>query len=351
VRSTAAEADRMSGSGGPRPVGLVGSDAPTRVFDVALLDLDGVVYLGDEPVDHASDALATAVEHGMRIAYVTNNALRTPDQVAVKLQGVGVPATADEVVTSAQAAARLVLERCGAGARVLATGGEGLRQALEDAGLEQVASADDRPAAVVLGYDPTLDYPRLAEAGLAARRGALYVACNRDATIPTPRGPMAGMGALAAFVALAAGREPVVAGKPETTLHAESVRRSDARRPVVVGDRLDTDIEGARRAGTPSMLVLTGVTDPRTLAQAAPHERPDLVAPDLRGLLEPHPAAADGRCGDARAHLADGRLVIDAGTGVDALRAGVTAVWAAVDLGRLDVPADADLRVLDQLLR
>jgi glycerol 3-phosphatase-2 len=159
------------------------------------------------------------------------------------------------------------------------------------------------------------------------------------------------MGALAAFVALAAGREPVVAGKPETTLHAESVRRSDARRPVVVGDRLDTDIEGARRAGTPSMLVLTGVTDPRTLAQAAPHERPDLVAPDLRGLLEPHPAAADGRCGDARAHLADGRLVIDAGTGVDALRAGVTAVWAAVDLGRLDVPADADLRVLDQLLR
>ena len=328
-----------------RPAALLGVDVPAQVFDVALLDLDGVVYVGDEPVAHAAESLATAVERGMRIAYVTNNALRTPDQVAAKLDGVGVPAAADEVVTSAQAAARLVRERCGAGARVLVTGGEGLRLAVADAGLERVDSADSRPDAVVLGYDPTLDYARLAEAGLAARRGALYVACNRDATIPTTRGPMAGMGALAAFVALAAGCEPFVAGKPETTLHAESVRRSGARHPLVVGDRLDTDIEGARRAGTPGMLVLTGVTDLRTLARAAPHERPDLVAEDLRGLLAEHPPASGGRCGDARAHVSAGRLVLDAGAGLDAVRAAVTASWDAADQGSpaTDVSALAGL--------
>ena len=283
---------------------------------------------------------------GMRVAYVTNNALRTPEQVAAKLRGVGVAADADQVVTSAQAAARLVRERCGDRARVLVTGGEGLRRAVADAGLQEVDSADDRPDAVVLGYDPTLNYPRLAEAGLAVRRGALYVACNRDATIPTARGPMAGMGALAAFVALASGAEPLVAGKPETTLHAESVRRSRAARPLVVGDRLDTDIEGARRAGTPSLLVLTGVTDLRTLAQAAAHERPDLVSRDLRGLLEEHPSAVAGRCRDARAHVMDGRLVVEAGTGLDAVRAAVTAAWAAADA---DQRPD-DLGALEHLL-
>jgi glycerol 3-phosphatase-2 len=314
----------------PTPSGLFASQAPADVYDVALLDLDGVVYIGADPVPHAAEALAAARGRGMRLEFVTNNALRTPAQVAERLASVGVEAAPDAIVTSAQA---LVRERLGARARVLAVGGEGLRVAIAEEGLTAATSADDAPDAMVLGFDPTLDYSRLAEAGLAVRRGALFVACNRDATIPTGRGPMAGMGALAAFVAIAAGREPLLAGKPETTLHAESVRRSGAQRPLVVGDRLDTDIEGARRAGTPGLLVLTGVTDVRTLAAAHPRARPDLLAADLRGLLEPHPPAVDGGCGDARAEVRDGVLRLLTGDGLDLIRAAVTAVWACCDAG------------------
>jgi HAD superfamily hydrolase (TIGR01450 family) len=324
---------------------LAASDPPCAVHDVALLDLDGVIYVGDDPVPHAADALDAAVRAGMRLAFVTNNALRTPEQVAAKLGRAGVRASPHDIVTSAQAAARIVLDRCGTGARVLVAGGQGLREALAAVGLTAVGSADDAPDAVAVGYDPTIDYSRLAEAGLAARRGAVFVVCNRDATIPSSRGPMAGMGAIAAFVTVAAGTDPVVAGKPETALHAESVRRSGAHAPLVVGDRLDTDIEGARRADTPSLLVLTGVTDLTALCQAAQQHRPTQLSPDLRGLLEAHPAADAGRCREAAAEVRDGRLELVAGSGPDLIRAAVTACWAAADAGH---PAK-DLAVLEAL--
>ena len=268
---------------------------------MALLDRDGVVYVGDEPVAHATEALAHARDAGMRLEFVTNNALRTPEQVAQKLAALGVPAGPEQVATSAQAVAHILRERLPAGSKVLVAGGDGLRSAVVAAGFDIAGSADEQPAAAVLGYDPSLDYTRLAEAALAVRHGALFVAANRDATVPTPRGPMPGMGALTAFVVTATGREPVVAGKPELALHAESVRRSAAARPLVVGDRLDTDIEGAHRAGTPSMLVLTGVTDLRALLSAPASARPTFLAADLRGLLRSHPLAEDGRCGRARA--------------------------------------------------
>lgn len=323
---------------------LLGCDRPpAETYDVALLDLDGVVYVGRDSVPSAPPALAAAVRAGMKIEFVTNNALRTPEQVAARLRGLGIEAVADSIVTSAQAAARLLTERCGHDARVLVTGGEGLRTAIEEAGLRAVASADDDPAAVVVGYDPSLDYARLAEAALAVRRGAVFVACNRDPTLPTERGPMAGMGALAAFVTTASGQEPLVAGKPEPALHRESVRRSRSRRPLVVGDRLETDIEGARRAGTPSLLVLTGVTDLPALAVAPEGRRPDLLSADLRGLLDPHNAAAQGHCGDARTEVVDGRVRVRAGSGFDVVRAGVTAAWACVDRGG-DPPDLADLQ-------
>lgn len=317
-------------------------EAPAATYDVALLDLDGVVYVGGEAVATAAPALAEAARAGLRIEFVTNNALRTPQQVADRLLSLGVDATAEAVVTSAQAAAHLLAERCGSGARVLVTGGEGLHLAVTEAGLEVVGSADDRPDAVVVGYDPSLDYARLAEAGLAVRRGALFVACNRDATMPTERGPMAGMGALAVFVETAGGQAPVVAGKPEPALHRESVRRSGAQRPLVVGDRLETDIEGARREGTPSLLVLTGVTDLPTLAAASPDRRPDLLSADLRGLLHPHPRAVRGRCGDACAEVDGGRVRVTSGTGFDVVRAGITAAWDSVDGGG-DPPDVTDL--------
>jgi HAD superfamily hydrolase (TIGR01450 family) len=309
------------------------TDAPAETYDVALLDLDGVVYVGEQVVPGAAAALAAAVRAGMRLEFVTNNALRTPEQVAARLRGLGIAASADAVVTSAQAAARVLTDQCGAAARVLVTGGEGLRAAVLEAGLVAVDSADEEPAAVVIGYDPTLDYARLAEAGLAVRRGAVLVACNRDATMPTERGPMAGMGAFAAFVEAAGGRRALVAGKPEPALHRESVRRSGAERPLVVGDRLDTDIEGARRASTPSLLVLTGVTDLRALVEAPPDQRPDLLSRDLAGLTTPHPAAARGQCADARTEIVKGRLRVLAGSGFDVVRAGVTAAWTHLDAG------------------
>lgn len=308
-------------------------DPPASTFDVALLDLDGVVYVGDDALPGAASFLASATRAGMHLEFVTNNALRTPEQVAGRLRGFGIDASADAVVTSAQAATALVAEQCGHGARVLVTGGQGLLAAATEARLRVVESADDRPDAVVVGYDPSLDYRRLAEAGLAVRRGALFVASNRDATMPTGRGPMAGMGAFAAFVSVASGREPIVAGKPEPTLHREAVRRSAARRPLVVGDRLDTDIVGGRRAGTPSLLVLTGVTDLETLVAAAPDHRPDLVSADLSGLLHAHRPSSGGRCGDAHVEIVAGALVVRSGSGFDTIRAGVTAAWNAVDAG------------------
>lgn len=317
---------------------LCASPPPVERYDVALLDLDGVVYVGDTPVPHAVEALAAAEQQGMAREYVTNNALRPPQDVAAKLNRLGIRATVEQVVTSAQAAAHLLADRLPAGATVLAVGGKGLRQAVLERGFALCDTADADPAAVVIGYDPEIDYRRLSEAALAVSRGATFVVSNRDATIPSARGLLPGMGALAAVVVTATGREPLVAGKPEEALHAESVRRSGAQRPIVVGDRLDTDVEGARRAGTPSLLVLTGVTDVLALATAPPHRRPDLVGHDLRALLQAHPDAVDGRCRDARARYDSGshRVVVEVGASrdrTDAVRAAVTVAWRALDEG------------------
>ncbi len=272
------------------------SPAPLcETYDVALLDLDGVVYRGDEPVPGAADAIAAARAAGMRMAFVTNNASRTPAAVVARLADAGVPAREDEVATAAQAAATLLRTLVRDGARVLVTGGEGLRVATAEAGFTLVTSAADAPEAVVQGYDPSLAYADLAETALAVRNGAVWVASNLDATIPTARGELPGNGSLVALVATATGRRPdAAAGKPERALHDEAVRRSGARRPLVVGDRLDTDVEGARRAGCDSLLVLTGVTTPAMLAQAPPHQRPTYVGDDLRALLAPGVRAAYG---------------------------------------------------------
>ncbi|HEX8002889.1 MAG TPA: HAD-IIA family hydrolase [Mycobacteriales bacterium] len=275
------------GAPGAAPAATPGAATPLcRAYDVALLDLDGVVYRGDEPLPHAAEAIAAARAAGMRMAFVTNNASRTPTAVVEHLARVGVPATEAEVATAAQAAATLLTTLVAPGVRVLVTGGEGLRVAVAERGFEVVAAAADAPAAVVQGYAPALAYDDLAETALAVRAGAVWVASNLDATIPTPRGLLPGNGALVALVATAAGRRPdAVAGKPEPALHDEAVRRSGARRPLVVGDRLDTDVAGAVRAGCDSLLVLTGVSTEADLAAAA--ARPTYVGADLRALLEP----------------------------------------------------------------
>jgi len=319
------------------------STSLAEAYDVALLDLDGVVYVGTDAVPHAVAALEAAAALGQRRAYVTNNALRPPEQVAEHLRRLGLPAQARDVVTSAQAAARLLAARLPARARVLVAGGEGLRTALRDRDLLPVASADDAPAAVTTGYDPEQTWARLGEAALVLQRDVPWVASNTDASVPSPRGRLPGAGALVALLATATGRDPdEVAGKPHPALHRESVERTGALRPLVVGDRLDTDIEGARAAGAPSLLVLTGVTGPRELLAAPPARRPTYLALDLSGLLDAHPrSAAEGAGGvrvtDAVATLEGGRVHVTGGSAMDRLRAACVLVWRLRDDGtRLD---------------
>jgi HAD superfamily hydrolase (TIGR01450 family) len=283
------------------PLAHGSSTPPSGVYDVALLDLDGVVYVGPDAVPGVPKVLAAARAAGMRLGFVTNNASRTPEEVADHLSELGVPAHPSDVITSSQAAATVVVARLGAGARVLPVGGPGVATALRAAGLTLVERAEDQPAAVVQGYGREVGWAQLAEAVVAVRNGARHVATNADATIPSPRGPLPGNGAMVRVVTDVTGQEPLVTGKPDPAMHAECVRRTGARRPLVVGDRLDTDIEGARRAGAASLLVLSGVTTPKTLLAADPQHRPDLLASDAAGLLVPHPrVAGDGfrrRCG------------------------------------------------------
>ncbi|RZS80237.1 HAD superfamily hydrolase (TIGR01450 family) [Motilibacter rhizosphaerae] len=329
---------------------LVASCAPlSAAYDVALLDLDGVVYVGPAAVPGAAEALAAAARDGMRLAFVTNNASRTPSSVAQHLGELGVPATVEQVVTSAQAAARLVAEQVPAGSPVLVVGGEGLVVALGERGLRAVGSADDGPVALVQGFAPEVGWRQLAEGALALQRGVPWIASNVDRTIPTPRGLAPGNGTLVEVLRLATGREPVVAGKPELPLHAEAVARTSAERPLVVGDRLDTDIEGAVRAGTPSLLVLTGVTGAAELLGAGPQHRPSYLGADLGALLEPHAAPAlegdRASLGGWDAHLEHGVLrVTGTGDPLDALRAACAAAWSSEGgVDRIDAPPAAQL--------
>jgi HAD superfamily hydrolase (TIGR01450 family) len=307
-------------------------------YDTALVDLDGVVYIGPAVVPGAPESLAKARAAGMRVAFVTNNAARTPEAVAEHLRELGVAAAPDDVVTSAQAAARLVADRVPAGARVLVVGGEGLRAALTELGLRPVQSADDDPAAVVQGFAPEVGWSLLTEGAIAVRRGLPWVASNLDLTIPTARGRAPGNGALVGVISAATGTRPVaVAGKPELALHQEAVRRTGAQHPLVVGDRLDTDIEGANRAGDDSLLVLTGVTDPQELVRAAAPLRPSYVAEDLEsGLLEPHPAVQEEAgvwtCGGWTAKREGATWRLDGGgPRIDALRALCAGVWSQTE--------------------
>ncbi|HEX4015887.1 MAG TPA: HAD-IIA family hydrolase [Frankiaceae bacterium] len=314
-----------------------------QLFDVALLDLDGVVYRGHDPVAHAAPALAQARQSGMRLSFVTNNALRPPEEVARRIAAAGVEADPADVATSAQAAARLLAEQLPAGGRVLVAGGEGLRLAVRERGLVPVSQAEENPLAVVSGYDPELTYARLAEAVLAIFAGALWIASNMDVTVPTERGLLPGAGATVAFIAAATRATPQVAGKPERALHEEATSRSGAKHPLVVGDRLDTDIEGANGVGAPSLLVLTGVATLEELVTAAPHLRPTYLADDLRGLLRPASGVtvegATARCGAWTCREQDGVLAwngegAEGDDGLDAFRAGVSLAWSLGDSGR-----------------
>ena len=303
-------------------------------YDAALFDLDGVVYLGPVAVPGAADGIARLRQLGARVGFVTNNAARPPRAVAEHLRQLGIEAGAADVVTSAQAAAHLLVARFGAGAQILVVGGEGAWEALAEVGLVGVGTADDHPVGIIQGFGFDLTWQQLNEAAIAIHAGAHWVATNIDMTRPTDRGVVPGNGAAVAAVRAAVSVDPEVAGKPFRPLVDETVQRLGAARPIFVGDRLDTDIAGAVTAGLDSLLVLTGAHGPAELLAARPGARPTHVGFDLRALLEPARVCeirpGEVRCGAQSVIVDSGRM--EAGTRPRSLPEAVDALWAAAQL-------------------
>jgi glycerol 3-phosphatase-2 len=324
--------------------GLLGSDRPlAEVYDLALVDLDGVAYRGHEPILGAAQGLGGARAQGMRLVFVTNNASREPESVAEQLSGLGIPALPAEVMTAAQAAAEMLRSRLPQGAKVLVVGGAGLVTAVTAAGFQVVDSADDEPDAVAQGFAPELGWAQLAEAAYAVQRGAWHVASNLDLSLPTARGFAPGNGSLVGAVRAATGVTPDSAGKPSPEMYRMAVARAGATAPLVIGDRLDTDLGGARAGNIPGLHVLTGVSSARDDVLAVPGERPHFIGADLLSLLEPHPLperTGDGWwvCRGSAARVVDGCLDLrrpqaPGQDAIDLVRAACSAAWDAVDAG------------------
>ena len=314
-----------------------------RQFDALLFDLDGVVYVGPEAVPHAASSIAGARQEGAACGFITNNAARTAEVVAEHLTSIGVPCRLDEVITSPQAAITVLGDFVEPGSRILVIGGPGIADELVAHGYVPVRSLDDAPAAVVQGFSPDLGWRDLAEATFAVRAGLPWIATNPDRTFPTPRGVAPGNGALVGLVAEAAGRRPdAVAGKPEPPLLHEAIGRLSASRPLMIGDRLDTDIAAGARIGIPTLLVLTGVTTVEEVLRADREERPTFIAGDLRVLLAEYPEvvvegrdSSVARCGGSEVSVLDHRLVVTKeGEPIDVIRAAAGVVWAQADRGQ-----------------
>jgi glycerol-1-phosphatase len=273
-------------------MGVTSAGRLADAYDLVILDLDGVVFLIDRPIAGAVETVGRLRALGVPVIFATNNASRRAGEVADLLSGMGVAASAAEVLTSAGAAAATLAGRFPAGAPVLVVGAGALREDVREAGLRLVDGADDKPVAVVQGYGPEVGWRQLAEASLAIRAGALWVATNTDRTLPSPRGPLPGNGSLVSVIATALDRRPdLVVGKPEPGLFQTAARLVGASRPLVVGDRLDTDIAGARHAGMDSLLVLTGVSSQDDVDELPAGERPTYVGDDLTALFTLPPGA------------------------------------------------------------
>ncbi|WP_434618983.1 HAD-IIA family hydrolase [Arthrobacter sp. A5] len=309
--------------------------ALVTAFDSVLSDLDGVVYTGPHAIPGAVEALQRLAGFGVDLAYVTNNASRTPADVAAHLRGLGAPAEDHQVVSSAQAGARLLADKFPAGSKVLITGSDALAREVELVGMVPVRSADDGAAVVIQGFEPTLSWKELAEAAYAIENGAAWVATNTDMTIPQARGIAPGNGALVAAVRAATGKEPLVAGKPEAVLFHAAAERLGSSRPLVVGDRLDTDILGGNNAKMATAVVLTGVDTTETVLAARTAERPRFLLRTLAELFEPYPDVTGSNgifsCGKSTASVADGTVSVSGDKDdVDSWRCACAAWWDAV---------------------
>jgi len=303
-------------------------------FGGVVLDLDGVVYVGDQAVPAAPAALEELRGLGVRLAFVTNNSYPPPGQVVERLGRLGVKAAVEEVLTSAQSTVRLLGGGQGLARKaVLVLGGPGLRQALEAAGARLVDAEEWRQAEVVVaGFDPDLTYGRVKAAALAIRAGARFVGSNPDATLPAPDGLWPGAGATLAMLQAATGVRPEVAGKPEPALFETAAAAIGPGPYLMVGDRADTDLDGAHRLGWTTALVLSGVARPADLPDLA--VAPDHLLADVGGLLDP-PGPAIRPAGLRGAAGTEGPAGLDGGTlvAVDGERVVGRVAWRRLDGG------------------
>ena len=324
--------------------------SPLDGVDLLLADLDGVIYKGQDAIPYAVESMNLAAK-SMRVAYITNNASRTAASVAEHLTGLGLSVASEDVVTSPQAATRVLAGLVAPGSTVLVVGGEGLTEEVRKAGFEITDSAE-RAAAVIQGFHPSVGWTQLAEASFALHTGIPWVATNTDWTIPVARGIAPGNGTLVSAVHTAVGRLPVVAGKPETPIFTAAIDRFGGSSVLFLGDRLDTDILGANRAKIDSAFVLTGVDGAKQVLAADKNSRPTFLLEDLRELHEPYPAVLDEAHGEGdRTVTVGGSAVRIAGNSVtirsygsrriDLLRAGAAAIWGSgLAIYGLDVPRE-----------
>jgi HAD superfamily hydrolase (TIGR01450 family) len=228
-------------------------------YDSILLDLDGVVYLGAQAIDHAVESINRAESEGFKVGYVTNNASRRPEVIAEQLSQFGLDVTGEKVVGSARAAVKMLAERIPAGSKVLVVGGDGLTSEVDAMGFEIVTQATDNPAAVIQGFSPDVGWKHLAEAAFAIQRGAIWIATNQDWTIPREGGIAPGNGTLVSAVHTAVGILPDFAGKPFRPIFQSAVEQLGVKKPLMIGDRLDTDIRGGVGFGIDTACVMTGI--------------------------------------------------------------------------------------------
>ena len=303
-------------------------------FDSLLLDLDGVVYRGKKAIPGAVEAISKAQQLDKKVGYITNNASRTPEQIAAQLRDFGIDVSSNEIIGSAESAAKLLASKLTSG-KVLVVGGEGLRAEVAKLGFEVVSSASEKPVAVLQGFSPDVGWPQLAEAAFAIQNGALWIATNQDWTLPLENGIAPGNGTLVGAVHTAVGILPEFAGKPFRPIFDTAINQLGVSNPLVVGDRLDTDVKGAFTAELKSATVMTGIVTNKDLLGARSDERPNFILEDLSGLFEEYPSAQrstnTSRVGGSEAAIVGDKLLLTTGNplAIDSIRAATDLVWSS----------------------
>lgn len=316
-----------------------------ETYDALLLDLDGTVWKGGEPIETAVETINEAYDEGLGIMYVTNNASNAPSVVAQKLAAMGLDASAADVMTSAQAAIELAREVFPAGTKVLILGTDSFRDLARDAGFEVVFSADDKPEVVLHGHNPETGWAQLSEAALAIAAGARYFASNLDTTLPQERGKMVGNGSMVQAVVTATGVVPQSAGKPQPPMFYSAKEKLASIKPLAVGDRLDTDIAGGNAAGMDTFHVLTGVSGFYALLAAPVEQRPTFIAKNMDSLHKDCDSQRPQAQAGFQAHREGNEIILDGGDKpcpYAAIRTVLSVAWQEEDSSHFTVKAQSE---------